>query len=609
MHKYRRLLQYARPQRKFFALISALTLAASALAALQPWPMKLLVDHVLQFNPVSPLLQSILGTFGLRASASVFLVLGAVGGLVLFLLNAALEAVLTWAWTLAGRRMVYDLSEDLFARLQRRSLLYHSRNAVGESMSRITRDSWSVYQVFDTLCFGPAHASLTMLVMIFLMSRLDGTLTFLAVLMAPLMVGASLLVGKPLRAAGNLRREIEGRLQSHIQQTLTGIPVVQAFAQEEREQQRFEKYAVAAIQAQQRSALIGSINSLSSGLVTTLGTGVILWVGARHVLEHSLTIGGIIVFLAYLGSLQAQIKILANVYTALQGFNASVDRALNVLEGAPEVADQPNALKLAYVTGHVQIENVTFGYEPGHPVLRGLSAEARPGQTVAIVGATGAGKTTLVNLIARFFDPWTGRVIIDGKDVRDVQLRSLRSQVALVLQEPFLFPLSVAENIAFGRPEASRAEIEAAARTANAHDFIIRLPQGYDTVLGERGGTLSGGERQRLSIARALLKNAPILILDEPTSALDAQTEGLLLDALHRLMEGRTTFIIAHRLSTVRQADQILVLQHGLIEERGTHDELLARGKLYAHLHELQFNLKSPGGNPPKIREPEQSKV
>ena len=461
-------------------------------------------------------------------------------------------------------------------------------------MGRITTDSWCAYQVVETLFFTPGHALLTMLLMVFLMAQLDGTLTMMSLAVAPFMVGASFLVGKPLRAAARLKREIESRIQSHIQQTLTGIPVVQAFVQEERERERFQRFADAAIAAQQRSTLIGSINSLSSGLITTLGTGAILWVGARHVLDDRLTLGSILVFLVYLTSLQTQMKALAEVYTKLQGLSASVDRVLEILETDSDVRQKPDAVFLPAVRGHVQIENVAFGYEPGRPVLRGISLEAHPGQTLAIVGTTGAGKTTLVNLLPRFFDPWEGRVLIDHHDLRDVQLKSLRDQIAFVLQEPFLFPLSIAENIAYGRPAASRAEIENAARAANVHEFIARLPQGYDTVIGERGATLSGGERQRIAIARALLKDAPILILDEPASALDAETERLIFQALASLKKSRTTFLIAHRLSTVRQADRIVVLKEGKVAESGTHEQLLARGELYAQFHDRASDRKRP---------------
>ena len=585
------------PHRRRFAVITALTLVSSALAALQPWPLKLVADHVLDTQALPGALAALFDAVGFDAKPARLLVLAALGGLLLYALNAVVELILTSNWTLVGRRMVYDLAQDLFARLQRRSLPYHTRHAVGDTMSRITGDSWCAWQFADQVLFAPGHALLTMALMIFLMAQLDPWLTLLAVAVAPFVVSAAFLIGKPLHLAAKLKREIEASIASHLQQTLTGIPVVQAFAQEEREQERFRRFADDAVRAQQRTAVLGSVNSLASGLVATLGAGAILWLGARHVLDHSLTLGSLIVFLVYLTALQTQVKAFAGVHTAWRTVTASLERVGEILEAEPEVREAPGALALPHVTGHVVFENVSFAYEAGQPVLCGISFEAQPGETIAIVGSTGAGKSTLVSLLPRFFDPLAGAVRIDGRDVRDVRLASLRQQIGLVLQEPFLFPLSIAENIAYGRPDATRKEIEAAARAANAHVFIEKLPEAYDAVIGERGSTLSGGERQRLAIARALLKNAPILILDEPTSALDAGTESLLLDALERLMAGRTTFLIAHRLSTVRHADRILVLQDGRISESGTHAELMSRGEFYAHLHDIQFRPRTREAN------------
>jgi len=591
MSTYRRLLHYALPYWRGWMLIVVVTLLSTAFGLLNPWPMKVLVDNVLGDQPVGEMVASV--TERLPGAETPHGLLGwiVIAGLAIFAVNSLIQVVLTFAWIRVGQRMVYDLAGDLFARIQRRSLLFHARNSVGDSMSRITGDSWAIHTVVDTLLFAPLRALITTIGVLVIMVRMDAGLTLASFIVAPLMVGSSLVSGHRMRTVSRLRREIEGGLQSHLQQTLGGIAMVQAFGQEVRELTRFRGITGVAIETARRGSLIGGTNRLLVGLSTALGTGLILWLGANRVLDGNMTVGMLLVFLAYLGTLQTQLKTFTGIYPALQGVGGSVDRVMEILDVPADVADCPEALDLSSVRGQLRIENVTFGYEAEQPVLRNVSLEAHPGELVAIVGPTGAGKTTLVGLIPRFFDPWGGRVMIDGHDVRDVGLRSLREHVALVPQEPFLFPISVAENIAYGCPEASPEEIEQAARTANAHDFIVSLPDGYNTVLGARGETLSGGQRQRLAIARALLKDAPILVLDEPTSALDAETEAALLEALERLMAGRTTFVIAHRLSTIRRADRIVVLRDGEVVESGTHAELLVRPALYARLHELQTGM------------------
>jgi ATP-binding cassette subfamily B protein len=598
MKHYRRLLPYVAAQWPALALIVLLTVAASLLTAFQPWPLKLLVDYALGTASPPDSLRLLLAKFSLRPTPVVLIVLAAVASFLLFAVNSAVDAGFTWAWARAGQRMVYGLAAAVFHRLQRLSMLFHSRRSVGDSLSRLTTDSWCVYSLTADVLMAPGQRVLTLSTIGIVAWKLDPGLATLSLLLAPALAASSFFFGRRLKIRARLGREAQSRLLSFVHQTLEAIPVVQAFGAEPDNGQRYQTLAADAVSLSQRGALLTSAYGLVNGLITTTGTALVLYVGGHRVLAGTLSIGTLLVFLSYVRTMQSAAEQLLKTYGNLKQVEASMDRVLEILALEEEVRDAPGAKPLAPRrggrSGQIRLEGVTFGYEPGRPVLDGVSLETKPGETVAVVGPTGAGKSTLVSLIPRFFDPWEGRVLFDGIDAREIQLSSLRSHISMVLQEPFLQPLSVAENIAFGRPDATREEIVAAAVAANADEFVRRLPEGYDTVLDQRGASLSGGERQRLAIARALLKDAPVLILDEPTAALDAQTEALLLEALERLMEGRTTIIIAHRLSTIRRADRIVVLEAGRVVEAGTHLELQGAGGCYQQLNSLQFRTFRP---------------
>lgn len=593
MHRYGRLLRYPQHQWRTLIAILGLTAGTSATVTLQPWPMKILVDYAFGQAAIPPLVRSLFG-FNLSLTPPLLVVIAALGSLGLYALNATLDTGLSWAWSAAGQSMVYELAQSLFYRLQRLSLLFHSQRSVGDSLSRLTGDSYCVYTLTSALLISPVQHLLTLFTISIVAWNLNSSLTLLSFFVAPIMGGSALFFGSRLKRRTKLNREAQSRLTSFVHQTVTAIPMVQAFSRESYNTRQFQNLAADAVVLSQRETLLKNAYSLANGSVATVGTAIVLYVGGQQVLSGIMSVGSLLVFLAYLQSIQGAFKGLFGIYGSLKSVEANIDRVLEVMDAKDGVQDAPGAKPLPArplgARGHVCLEQVTFGYEPNYPVLQGITLEARPGETIALVGATGAGKSTLVSLIPRFFDPWQGRVLFDGVDVRDVQLKSLREQIALVLQEPFLLPLSVAQNIAYGCPGASFKEIVAAATDAKADDFIQQLPQGYDTVIGERGATLSGGQRQRLAIARALLVDAPVLILDEPTSALDVQTETLLLEALDRLMEGRTVFIIAHRLSTILRADRIVVLDKGKVVEMGTHQELLAACGLYKRLHSLQFS-------------------
>jgi ATP-binding cassette subfamily B protein/subfamily B ATP-binding cassette protein MsbA len=592
-YRYRRMLPYIRREWRGLGIISILTVVTAGVSALMPWPLKLLVDYALGEQPVPAKVAAPLAAFGCQPDVLLLIVAAGVLSFGFFALNAALNWGVTWLWAVSGYRMLYDLAADLFARLQRLSLLYHVKRPVGDLLSRISTDSWSAYKLAADLLVEPARSVLTIATVGGVAWALDPLLATLLLATTPLLAWSARFFGLRLKHRSRLQREAEAQLTNFVHQMLTAIPVVKAFTREERNREAFVAIGNTVIKRAQQGNLANQAFQFVNGSAMAVGSALVLLVGGHRVLSGNLSVGSLLVFIAYAQTLRASFASLLTTFGKVMGTEASIDRVIEVLDAEEEVPERPTALSFVRQPDRrgiaVTFDNVSFGYEPGRSVLNGIDLTVEAGETIALVGSTGAGKTTLASLVPRFFDPWGGRVLLDGTDARDLQLRSLRQQVALVLQGPFLLPLSIVENIAYGRPDATREEIIRAAVAANADEFIRRLPEGYDTVIGERGASLSGGQRQRLAIARALLKDAPILILDEPTSALDAKTETLILEAFERLMANRTTFIIAHRLSTIRNADRIVVLGDGTIAEQGRQDDLIAARKDYWQFHTLQF--------------------
>lgn len=581
----RKILPYLWPYRYPFLFALAQVFLMSGCELLKPWPLKIVIDSVLGDNPSPWNLHELFSKQGLLVAACA-------GLIVIYLVLGGITLLNNYTTIKIGQRMVNDLRRDLYSHLQRLSLAFHSRRQVGDLMYRVTADTYAIQSLTMNGVFPIATALALLIGMFAVMLRIDWQLTVLALSVCPVLFLSISLLSKRISLAATVARQQESEVYSVVQRGMSAMRIIQAFTKEEEEHRKFMAASNQSLDASLRLYTLQTFYSGIINVVMALGTAFVVWVGAQHVLSGSLTVGEIVIFTAYLASLYAPINTISQTWGLIQGAKVGVQRVFEILDVERDLAEGNLVFPASGARGDVWWENVSFQYVPDQPVLKNVSLHVPAGRKVAIVGPTGVGKSTLLSLLPRFYDPLEGRVTLDGTDIRDFQLKSLRTQIAMVLQPPLVFPITVRENIAYGRPEATLEEVVDAAKLARIHDSIARLPQGYDTLVGEQGATLSEGERQRITIARAILRDAPVLILDEPTSSVDAETEALIMEGLNRLTANRTTFIIAHRLSTVRNADLIIVLRSGEIVEQGTFEELVHGNGPFALLYRSQFSLE-----------------
>lgn len=576
-------LSFMRPYRGRVAGVGFLMLLQVALGALEPWPLKIVIDYVLGQHDLPEPLKG--WAVGLTGGGTVpLLVLFVFSGVALQLIHQVASAVGVRLQTDTGQRMVYDLRYKLLEHLQSLGLYHHITTSTGDAVYRVDVDSYSIENLAISGVFPLASSVITLVVMFTVLVNLDLSVALLSLTVVPFLFLSLRYYATSLSAQEERVKELESGLISRLYEIFSSIRLVKSFARESLESSRYAAAGATTMKARIAVTWKQGLFGLMVATTTILGTALVLIVGGMHVMAGTMTVGSLIVVLNYLGAVYGPLSSIAFTTGQLQAAIAGARRVRAMLALEPETLDAPGAIEADAVTGHVVFDQVSFKYPDGTDVLHDIAFEAKPGQMIAVVGLTGAGKTTLVSLIPRFYNPTSGRVLIDGVDARQYKLRSLRERISIVPQDAVLFSGTIADNLRYGKLDATQAELEEAAKAAHAHDFVSRLPKGYETPVAEAGGGLSGGERQRLSVARAVLKDAPILILDEPTSSLDAISEEIVFAALKRLRVGRTTIVIAHRLSTVRDADAILVLDGGRISAFGKHDELLGSSQLYRRM-------------------------
>ena len=573
MSIYRRVLRYYRPflPQTIFGLL--LTVAGIGLNLLKPWPFKIIVDDFLRVNSTA------------RSDGRTWIPLLCLALVAIQLLWGIINWITNYLFVKIGLQALLKLRTDLYSYLQSLSLKYHDARRSSDSSFRVAYDSQSIQTIYNkgfTNIFG---STITLAGTFVIMVRLDWQLTLLSLAIVPLIVAAIYFFAHRIRRESTFIQEQESAMLAQAQEGLSSIRMVHAFGREEFEVRQFHRQARQSLQANLRLTLTNVNSALVISTLMVIGTAAMYYVGTLHVLAGTLTLGSLLVFSAYLLMLYQPLESLTYTAWAMEGAAAGAKRCFEVLDRQDDVVDSPKAIAILSARGSIEFQNVSFAYAEDRDVLHNLDLTISPNQIVALVGGTGAGKSTLLSLVPRFYDPTSGSVTLDGCDLREITKKSLRAQIAIVLQDTLLFSTSVRENIAYGWPGATEEEIVDAARRAQADEFIRQMPNGYQSAVGERGGHLSVGQRQRLGIARAFLKNAPVLLLDEPTSALDPTTESAIMETIKELMRGRTTLIATHRLATVHNVDQIIVLEHGHIVEQGRGSELVARGGVYAKLY------------------------
>jgi len=584
MSIYRRVLKYYRrflPQ-TFLGLV--LSFVGIGLNLLKPWPFKYIVDELIprQLGGISAP-----GSFEEMMTNRPFQALAVLCGalVVIQLLWSAVNWVTNYIFVKIGLEALLEIRTDIYAHLQRLSLKYHDARRSSDSTFRVAYDSQAIQTIFNKGFTGVFGSVITLIGTFAVMLRLDWQLAFLSLAVVPLLVATIYFFAHRIRRESTLIQEHESAVLTQAQEGLSSIRMVHAFGREDWEIHQFRTQAQQSLQANLRLTLTNINSALVISTLMVMGTAAMYYVGTMHVLAGTLTLGSLLVFSAYLLMLYQPLESLTYTTWAMEGATAGARRCFEVLDRPDDVVDAPVAIAITETKGAIQFDRVSFGYKDDRLILRDIDLTIQPNQILALVGGTGAGKSTLLSLVPRFYDPTAGQVSLDARDLRKLTKKSLRAQIGIVLQDTLLFSTTVRENIAYGRPDATEAEIIEAAKRAQADEFIGQLPNGYETPVGERGGHLSVGQRQRIGIARAFLKNAPILLLDEPTSALDPTTEAAIMETIKDLMRGRTTLIVTHRLATIHRVDQIVVLEHGRVVEKGTGPDLVARGGVYAKLY------------------------